>query len=208
MTATADRTPTYYGDAWNALTEAMLTSDVLGGCPPLADVSSSAVTPESSAGGLQDPVAAVAASTAIPVSVSIPAIGVESDLIPLGRGTDGWIEAPEDSNDVGWYKDGVLPGEVGPAVIAAHVDSPWAAAIFHRLSELEPGDEVSVTRSDGSVVEFVVTGSQNVEKHEFPTETIYAPTPTPELRLVTCGGPISSQTGLYEDNVVVTAVVK
>ncbi len=208
MTATADRTPTYYGDAWNALTEAMLTSDVLGGCPPLADVSSSAVTPESSAGGLQDPVAAVAASTAIPVSVSIPAIGVESDLIPLGRGADGWIEAPEDYNDVGWYKDGVLPGEVGPAVIAAHVDSPWAAAIFHRLSELEPGDEVSVTRSDGSVVEFVVTGSQNVKKHEFPTETIYAPTPTPELRLVTCGGPISSQTGLYEDNVVVTAVVK
>ncbi|MCM3697322.1 class F sortase [Microbacterium oleivorans] len=204
MTATAAEAPTYYGDAWTALAEAMLTNDALAGCPPLAASEADAAT--SSAGALQDPVAEEAVSAAVPEHVSIPAIGVESDLIGLGRGADGWIEAPADYNDVGWYEDGVVPGDIGPAVIAAHVDSPWAAAVFHDLGKLQPGDTVSVSRSDGTTAEFVVTGIQNVKKHDFPTASIYAPVPTPELRLVTCGGPISSETGLYEDNVVVTAV--
>ncbi|WP_405372326.1 MULTISPECIES: glycosyl hydrolase family 8 [unclassified Microbacterium] len=208
MKDTAARVPTYFGDAWAALADAMLTTATLGGCPRL-DVSSAdaqGASSRSDAGALQDPVPARAASDAVPEHVSIPAIGVESDLIGLGRGDDGWIEAPADYNDVGWYEDGVVPGDVGPAVIAAHVDSPWAAAIFHDLSKLAPGDTVSVSRSDGTVAEFVVTGTQSVKKHTFPTESIYAPVPTPELRLVTCGGPISGETGLYEDNIVVTAV--
>lgn len=200
--------PTYYGDAWNALTEAMLTDDALAGCPPLEDPAGEAggSASSSSAGALQDPVPAAAASNAVPEHVSIPAIGLESDLIGLGRGADGWIEAPADYDDVGWYEDGVVPGEVGPAVIAGHVDSPWAAAVFHDLPKLEPGDTVAVSLSDGTTADFVVTGIQSVKKHTFPTETIYAPVPTPELRLVTCGGPISSESGLYEDNIVVTAV--
>lgn len=208
MKDTAAQTPTYYGAAWNALAEAMLTDDALAGCPPL-DASPSGggeASSISSAGALQDPVPAEGTSDAVPVHVSIPAIGLESDLIGLGRGADGWIEAPADYNDVGWYEDGVVPGEVGPAVIAAHVDSPTASAIFHNLPDLRPGDTVSVSRSDGTVAEFVVTGMQSVKKHGFPTESIYAPVPTPELRLVTCGGPISSETGLYEDNIVVTAI--
>ncbi|NHI16078.1 class F sortase [Microbacterium excoecariae] len=211
MGETADETPTYYGDAWEALAEVMLAGDVLGGCPPTTGGSSEAASAgaapsTSSAGGLQDPVASEEASGAVPLRVSIPAIGIASDLISLGRGADGWIEAPADYDDIGWYKDGVVPGDVGPAVIAAHVDSPWAAAVFHELGNLVPGDTVSVERSDGTTAEFVVTGIQNVKKHSFPTEQIYAPTPTPELRLVTCGGPFSSETGRYEDNVVVTAV--
>lgn len=206
MDESAGKTSTYYGDAWNALAEAMLTGDALGGCPPLGAATADASASSSSAGGLQDPVSAKAASDAVPVHISIPAIGVESDLIGLGRGADGWIEAPVDYDDVGWYEDGVVPGEVGPAVIAGHVDSPWAAATFHQLSKLVPGDTVSVARSDGTTAEFVVTGIQSVEKHSFPTATIYAPVPTPELRLVTCGGPISPETRKYVDNVVVTAV--
>lgn len=204
----ASEMPTYYGDAWNALAEAMLTDDVLAGCPPLEAASGEATGSDSSssAGAFQDPVPAAAASDAVPEHVSIPAIGLESDLIGLGRGADGWIEAPADYDDVGWYEDGVVPGEIGPAVIAAHVDSPWAAAVFHDLPKLTPGDTVSVSLSDGTTADFVVTGIQSVKKHTFPTESIYAPVPTPELRLVTCGGPISSDTGLYEDNIVVTAV--
>ena len=209
MSDLAARAPTYYGDAWVALSEAMLTGGSLGGCPPLsgsvtgaADSAASA----SSAGRLQDPVPAAAGSDAVPVHVSIPAIGVESDLVGLHRGADGWIQAPADYDDVGWYEDGVVPGEVGPAVIAAHVDSPWAAAVFHELSSLVPGDTVAVSLSDGTIAQFVITGVQSVGKHDFPTASIYAPTPTPELRLITCGGPISDETGLYTDNVVVTAV--
>lgn len=48
MAETAAATPTYYGDAWNALAEAMLTGDVLAGCPPLGGSHSDASTPDAS----------------------------------------------------------------------------------------------------------------------------------------------------------------
>jgi endo-1,4-beta-D-glucanase Y/sortase (surface protein transpeptidase) len=215
MGETATETPTYYGDAWNALASAMLTDDVLGGCPPLDAASSTAAGASASAGGgssssaadgLQDPVAPEAASNAVPEHISIPAIGVESDLIGLGLDADGWIEAPADFDAVGWYEDGVVPGSIGPAVIAGHVDSPTAPAVFYDLPKLVQGDTVSVSRSDGTTADFVVTAIRTVEKSTFPTESIYAPVPTPELRLVTCGGAWDPASGHYVDNVVVTAV--
>jgi LPXTG-site transpeptidase (sortase) family protein len=212
MGETATATPTYYGDAWNALAKAMLTGDALGGCPPLDAPSSTAAGAASSgavssaADGFQDPVAPEAASNAVPEHISIPAIGVESDLIGLGLGGDGWIESPADFNAVGWYQDGVVPGAIGPAVIAGHVDSPTAPAVFYDLPKLTQGDTVAVSRSDGTVANFVVTTVRTVEKDSFPTESIYAPVPTPELRLVTCGGAWDPASGHYVDNVVVTAV--
>ena len=206
MTETAVATPTYYGDAWSALAGAMLTDDVLGGCPPLDAATSAAGASASAADGFQDPVAPEAASNATPEHISIPAIGVDSDLIGLGLGADGWIESPADFDAVGWYENGVVPGAIGPAVIAGHVDSPTAPAVFYDLPKLVPGDTVSVARSDGTTADFVVTGIQTVEKDSFPTESIYAPVPTPELRLVTCGGAWDPQTGHYVDNVVVTAI--
>ncbi|MDU0367177.1 class F sortase [Microbacterium sp. KSW4-17] len=212
MTDTAASTPTYYGSAWNALTTAMLSGDVLGGCPALTDDAGGAAAQSTTApgvgaaAGFQDPVAPSSANTAPPVHISIPSIGVSSDLVGLDRGEDGWIQAPADYDAVGWYEKGVLPGEVGPAVIAGHVDSPTGPAVFIDLPRLAPGDTVAVERADGSTANFVVTGLQTVEKDSFPTESIYAPTPTPQLRLVTCAGAWDPASGHYVDNLVVTAV--
>lgn len=218
MADTAASTPTYYGAAWTALATAMLTDDVLDGCPALAGDPAAADAPGATgagattapgvgaAGGFQNPVTPAAANTAPPVHISIPAIGVDSDLIGLDRGDDGWIQSPRDYDAVGWYEKGVLPGEVGPAVIAGHVDSPTGPAVFYDLPRLTPGDTVSVRRADGSTADFVVTGLQTVEKNSFPTESVYAPTPTPQLRLVTCAGAWDPTSGHYVDNLVVTAV--
>lgn len=214
MAETAASTPTYYGSAWNALTAAMLSGDVLGGCPALADGADGAAAQGTTAPGIgaaagfQDPVAPASANTAPPVHISIPAIGVDTDLVGLDRGADGWIQAPEDYDAVGWYEKGVLPGEVGPAVIAGHVDSPTGPAVFIDLPRLTPGDTVAIERADGSTADFVVTGLQTVEKGSFPTESIYAPTPTPQLRLVTCAGAWDPASGHYVDNLVVTAVAR
>ncbi|WP_396667578.1 class F sortase [Microbacterium sp. R86528] len=206
MVETAVATPTYYGDAWSALTTTMLTDDTLAGCQPLNASAVETSASSSGTGSFQNPVPEQAASRAVPEHISIPAIGVESDLIGLGRDAVGWIEAPTNFDDVGWYEDGVVPGAIGPAVIAGHVDSPAAPAVFYDLPTLVPGDSVSVSRSDGTTVKFVVTSIQTVEKETFPTASIYAPVPTPELRIVTCGGAWDPNTGHYVDNVVVSAV--
>ena len=144
-------------------------------------------------------------SAAAPVRVSIPAIGVDSGLESLTRDDAGSIQPPVDFGSAGWYSQGVVPGNVGPAVVAGHIDSAVGPAVFYRLSELQPGDRVDVELSDGSTATFAVDREIEVAKADFPTAEVYGPTPTAQLRLVTCGGVFDDSYGHYLDNVVVFA---
>ncbi|WP_449408357.1 class F sortase [Microbacterium maritypicum] len=162
-----------------------------------------------SAGGLQDPSAPAAPVTdAVPTRVQIPAIGVDSALEDLALGADGRLGAPVDYDLAGWYAGGVVPGEVGPAIIAGHVDSPTAPAVFAAIGTLAAGDEIVVTLSDGSAATFVVSGTAQSAKAEFPTASVYSNVPTPELRLITCGGAFDASTGHYLDNLIVFAELR
>ena len=155
--------------------------------------------------GFQDPAAPAARSTATPVRVEIPAIGVSSGLEDLGRGAAGELDPPEDWDSAGWFADGIVPGQVGPAVIAGHVDSPTRAAVFFRLDELVAGDEIHVEMSDGSTRTFTVERSERAAKSAFPTSDVYGSAPTPQLRLITCDGTFDTATGHYTDNLIVFA---
>jgi sortase (surface protein transpeptidase) len=155
--------------------------------------------------GFQDPAAPAARSAATPVSVSIPAIGVQSNLEDLHRGSAGELDPPVDWDSAGWFSDGIVPGEVGPAVIAGHVDSPTSAAVFFRLDELVAGDEIHVAMSDGTTRTFTVDRSERAAKSAFPTSDVYGTTPTPQLRLITCDGVFDTATGHYTDNLIVFA---
>ncbi len=145
-------------------------------------------------------------ASSAPVGVRIPRIGITSSLQALGLNEDSSIQAPTEWQEAGWFAAGVEPGQPGPAVIAGHVDSVDGPAVFYRVDELVPGDEVLVDRADGSTVRFLVTGSDRFPKDEFPTEVVYGPATGPELRLVTCGGPFDRSSGHYRQNVVVFAV--
>jgi hypothetical protein len=79
------------------------------------------------------------------------------------------------------------------------------SAVFFRLGDLQPGDDVFVDRSDGSTARFEITRQGTYQKTEFPSDLVYYPTLKSELRLVTCGGPIDPTTGRYRDNLVVFA---
>jgi sortase (surface protein transpeptidase) len=155
--------------------------------------------------GFQDPAAPVARSAATPTEVAIPAIGVDAGLEDLHRGAAGELDPPKGWDDAGWFSDGIVPGEVGPAVIAGHVDSPTSAAVFFRLDELVAGDRIAVTMSDGSTRTFVVDRTERAAKKAFPTSDVYGTTPTPTLRLITCDGTFDTATGHYTDNLVVFA---
>ncbi|HWE88076.1 MAG TPA: sortase, partial [Pseudonocardiaceae bacterium] len=111
---------------------------------------------------------------------------------------------PLDSGVGGWF-DGPTPGEIGPAVILGHVDGDRQIGIFYRLHELVAGDQIVVTRQDGSMVTFAVTSVQQVPKTAFPTDQGYGNTTDPELRLITCGGSFNRAERSYVDNVIVYA---
>lgn len=145
------------------------------------------------------------APIADPARVRIPAIGVNSSLVRLGRAPDQTIEVPAGYQTPGWFAEGPRPGEPGPAVILGHVDSKAGPGVFFELHALKPGAEVLVDRADGSTVGFRVRSTQRVPKTAFPTDLVYAPTLQPALRLVTCGGGFDREKGSYLDNVIVDA---
>lgn len=149
--------------------------------------------------------AGVAPGPASPTAVEIPSIGVRSELSELGLDGSGAIAAPSDYDVAGWFSLGPRPGQPGPAVIAGHVDSREGPAVFYRLHELAPGDDVIVHRADGTTIRFTVTDAESYSKDAFPTESVYGPVPGPELRLVTCGGEFDRSRQQYRDNVVVYA---
>ncbi|NUK13590.1 class F sortase, partial [Streptomyces lunaelactis] len=50
-----------------------------------------------------------------------------------------------------------------------------------------------------------VDSVETFSKARFPNERVYADTPSPQLRLITCGGDYDRKAKDYEDNVVVFA---
>lgn len=140
-----------------------------------------------------------------PTRVRVPRLGIDSTLVGLRLGADGELQAPKDFQQAGWYAQGTVPGEVGPAVIAGHVDSQNGPAVFYRLVELQAGDRIEVQRA-GAWIPFRVVSTAHYPKDTFPTATVYGPTPTAELRLITCGGTFDESRRSYRDNIVVYAV--
>lgn len=138
-----------------------------------------------------------------PLRVRIPAIGVVAPLVRLGLNPDRTLEVPT-YEEAGWYTGASRPGDPGPAVIAAHVDSTTGPAVFYRLREMKPGDVIHVDYRDGSVT-FSVRESQSFSKSSFPTARVYGATEGPELRLITCDGTFDRKARSYRSNLVVWA---
>jgi hypothetical protein len=140
-----------------------------------------------------------------PVALSLPAIGVTTDLVGLGLNGDGTVEVPADPALAGWYRLGTRPGARGSAVILGHVDSVHGPAVFARLRTLGRGDVVSVRLADGSAEEFRVRSVRTYLNDRFPARRVYASSRGRTLNLVTCGGEYDAARGGYQSNVVVHA---
>jgi hypothetical protein len=144
-------------------------------------------------------------SASNPIHLSVPSIRIETGLQPLHLLTDGTLQSPSSWNVAGWYSDGIKPGQIGPAVIAGHIDSTKGPAVFYQLNKLVVGAQAIVTEQDGAVLTFVVDDRQSYPKSGFPATAVYGPTPYPELRLITCTGDFDYATHNYLDNLVVSA---
>jgi hypothetical protein len=104
------------------------------------------------------------ARAALPVRVAVPRLGISSNLQRLHLRQDGELQSPSAWMEAGWYADGTRPGDVGPAVIAGHVDSTLGPAVFYRLREMRVGDTILVTEVGGKVLTFVVSEVRSYPK--------------------------------------------
>jgi hypothetical protein len=139
-----------------------------------------------------------------PVSIAIPAVGIDARVVPVGLRADRTMEVPE-VDLAGWYEPGPRPGEAGPAVIVGHVDSRHGPAVFFRLGELRQGDRITIGQQGGAARSFLVERVERSPKEALPVGRIWDRARQPVLRLITCGGSFDRSTGHYRDNVIVYA---
>ena len=144
---------------------------------------------------------------AAPVRVVIPAIDVDTKVLPVGLDKNKAIEIPEDIRYVGWYELGVPPGvDRGSAVLVAHRDGKQGRGVFYSLGNLNVGDKVFVKTSAGETLPYKVVARELIKKKRLPYEELFAVDGDPRLTLISCGGYYDRNNGGYQDNVVVTAV--
>ncbi|MFD4320023.1 class F sortase [Streptomyces sp. NPDC058548] len=190
--------------AASALTGCSAGDGQPAGTPP-ARISEATAAPTPAASSA--PVRPLARS--LPVRVRVPAAGVDTGptgpVLELGLAADGTVEVPSvaDADRIGWYDKGVTPGQTGPAVLIGHFDTERGPAVLRNVSEVAVGDEITVTRADGTTAVFRVRELEQVDKDAFPTAKVYGDTDRPELRLITCGGELVD--GHRPDNIILYA---
>lgn len=122
--------------------------------------------------------------TAHPVRLIIPAIGLDTEIDPMGVNAKGEMDVPDGSSDkVGWYKYGTIPGNVGSAVLDAHV-----FAAFEDLNKLPVGSAVFIVNSDGEKLEFRVDDANVYELGNLTPGTLFSRRDARRLNLITCAG--------------------
>ncbi|MBY4129393.1 class F sortase [Rhodococcus fascians] len=142
-----------------------------------------------------------------PTRLSVDTIDLDEPVIGLGFTEDGQMQVPTDYDDVGWFTGGGSPGAIGsPTVLAGHVDSRTGPAVFDRLSELRPGNMVTVGDATGGRADYRVDRIGDYGKAEFPTALVFGAVPADEIRLITCSGDFDASVGSYERNLVVYGV--
>ncbi|MEV4466899.1 class F sortase [Micromonospora echinofusca] len=144
-----------------------------------------------------------------PVRLEIPAIDVTATVNAVGiNERTNEFEVPPSVDQIGWYRYGPgLETDAGSVVVAGHVDSATQGkGAFYRLRELDEGDTLTATGSDGEARRYRVVAREEYDKTRIPLDRYFARDGKPRLTLITCGGPFDAKARKYRDNIVVTAV--
>lgn len=140
----------------------------------------------------------------IPLQLLIPAIGIDANIQLLGVSASGQMEVPDNIVDVGWFKMGSRPGEVGSAVIAGHLDGKQGEpGIFANLDKLTKGDLLMVKDDMGNSTVFVVRDKRAYDPG-FANE-VFSQNDGVHLNLITCDGVWEKNIKSYSKRLVVFA---
>ena len=155
--------------------------------------------------GSHPPLPRASTSYGLPVRVQIPKLRVDARVIYVGLTKEGNMDVPTNVVDVGWYKYGALPGNIGTAVIAGHLDGlQGEPGVFSDLTKLAAGDTITVTESNGLIFSFIVRETRSYLQHEQPAE-VFNSVSGAHLNLITCTGSWDSAEHRFAKRLVVFA---
>lgn len=163
----------------------------------------------------------------VPLELRIPSIQINAPVLGVGITSEDVMDAPQGLatdpvwQKAFWYRGSGIPGDVGTATLAGHVDDAGGRpAVFARIAELRSGDLIVVqdTRS-GLEISFTVVKSEIYSAQQAADLAILAqvygsgpvaglaPQPAPDglahLTLITCSGGFVN--GSYDHRLVVYA---
>ena len=163
----------------------------------------------------------------VPLELRIPSLQIKTAVVGVGITAENVMDAPKGLaadpvwQQAFWYRGSGIPGAVGTATFAGHVDDLLGRpAVFARLKELQTGDLILVrdTRS-GLDVRFTVVRTATYSAREAADPAVLAqicgegpvagkaPQPAADgrahLTLITCAGSVVD--GAYDRRLVVYA---
>lgn len=140
----------------------------------------------------------------LPVRLKIPKINVEASIQQVGITQSGEMEVSSNTVDVGWFKLGPRPGEVGSAVIAGHVDGENSeVGVFANLYKLKEGDKLYIETNKGTSIAFIVRRSR-IYNPGYADE-VFSRSDGAHLNLITCDGVWDGAKKSYSKRLVVFA---
>ena len=140
-----------------------------------------------------------------PVALKIPDLMINTSIEHVGLDEAGRMDTPEDPFNAGLFALTDVPGDVGTAVVAAHLDlADGSDALFAQLHRLDPGDEVIVVYDDGSRATFEVVGEEVSRLSDALAQRVFDQQENDrEMNLITCAGNWDQYSGGYDQRTVV-----
>lgn len=191
----------------DALAQTVLPTPVMGSVVS-GPLSSSIVATSTANKRVAIKAAAVVASATSSANVTyprlaVPSIDLNDPIVPVGVDSTGAMAVPSgNTNQVGWYDGGPQPGDVGSAVLDAHV-----FAAFSKLNDLKTGDSIYIEMSPRVTLHFVVTKTQLFPLSQITSQDLFVPTTDRDLNLITCAGKLTPDHSTYDHRFVVYATL-
>jgi len=138
-----------------------------------------------------------------PVRLKIPSIGINASIEYVGMTPDGVMGVPKNPKNVAWFNLGTLPGSIGSAVIAGHLDDKnGRSAVFKDLDKLNQGDKLFIEGKQGKIFTFIVREKRIYASDAYVPE-VFSSNNGVHLNLITCVGSWDKLKRSYTQRLVV-----
>lgn len=107
-----------------------------------------------------------------PARLDVEGAGISAALTPQGLDENGAINPGR--GEAIWFdgRDRAVPGDLGIAVVAGHVDYYGEPDVFAELHQVRTGDELTITQQDGDVLDLTVVRTEVLDKEAVRTSDL------------------------------------
>lgn len=145
-----------------------------------------------------------------PRNITIDAIDVNANIIPLGLLPDTTLDAPKTAWDVGWYNGSSAPkDDSGALLMDGHVNNTLGTpGIFYDLHKLQSGDEIKIETGNKKDYKYIIKKVEQVPTEQVDMRSMMESiVPDKQgLNIITCGGNYDHKKATFDDRVLVYAV--